>query len=62
MLVVVSDTAHRRDEARDGTALLPTDLTADQLAAAPVLVSLDTLVIEELSEGEDDAFAAALRS
>jgi hypothetical protein len=42
--------------------LLPADLTDDQPAAAPVLDSIDSLLIEELSEDEDDAFAAALES
>lgn len=43
-----------------GTSLLPRDLGERELAAAPVLVSLDALLIEELSEDEDDAFVAAL--
>jgi hypothetical protein len=60
--VVVSDAAHPTDEAPHGTALLPSDLTDDQLADAPVLASIDALVIEDLSEDEDDAFAAALGS
>jgi hypothetical protein len=42
--------------------LLPADLTDDQLDAAPVLDSIDSLLIEELTEDEDDAFAAALES
>jgi len=42
--------------------LLPADLTDDQLDAAPVLDSIDSLLIEELSEDEDDAFAAAVES
>jgi hypothetical protein len=42
--------------------LLPADLTRDQLDAAPVLDSIDCLLIEELTEAEDDAFAAALES
>jgi len=37
-------------------------LTSDQLDAAPVLESVDFLLIEELSQDEDDAFAAALES
>jgi hypothetical protein len=49
-------------EAPHGTSLLPADLTDDQLDAAPVLDSIDSLLIEELSEDEDDAFAAALES
>jgi len=40
--------------------LLPDDLTEEQLDAAPVLASIDTLLLEDLSEDEDDAFAAAL--
>jgi hypothetical protein len=42
------------------TSCCPSDLTDDQLAAAPVLTSIDMLLIEELSQDEDDAFAAAL--
>lgn len=59
----MSDAAHQRDEAPRGTAaLLPEDLTEQQLAAAPVLASTASLLIEELSDDEDDAFAAALDS
>jgi hypothetical protein len=61
-MVGVSDAADRRDESRHGTARLASDLTDEQLANAPVLASIDTLVIEELSEDEDEAFAAALES
>jgi len=43
-----------------GSSLLPRDMTDDQLAAASVLASIDTLLIDDLSEVEDDAFAAAL--
>lgn len=58
----MSDAAHRRDDSAYGTALLPSDLTEEQLAEAPVLLSVDTLLIEGLSEAEDDAFAIALDS
>lgn len=58
----MSDAAHDHDDVPHGTSLLPSDPTEDQLAAAPVLASIDTLLIEELSEDEDDAFAAALGS
>jgi len=58
----VSDAADHRDHAPHGTALLPGELTEDQLAAAPVLTSIDTLLIEELSVDEDEAFATALDS
>jgi hypothetical protein len=60
-MVSVSSADHHH-ESGHGTALLPSDLTDEQLAAAPVLVSIDTLVIEDLSEDEDEAFAAALDS
>jgi hypothetical protein len=61
-MVGVSDAADQPDQAPHGIALLPTDLTDDQLAAAPVLRSIDALLIEELSEDEDEAFATALDS
>lgn len=56
----MSDAAQHRDEPARGTALLPADLSAAQLAAAPVLTSIDALLIDGLSDDEDDAFAAAL--
>jgi hypothetical protein len=58
----VSDAVQHPGEATHGTSLLPGDLTDDQLAAAPVLASADALLIEDLSEDGDDAFAAALDS
>ena len=58
----MSDAVRPSREAPHGTSLLPADLTDDQLDAAPVLDSVDSLLIEELSEDEDDAFAAALES
>jgi hypothetical protein len=61
-MVGVSDAADRQHESPHGTALLPSDLTDEQLDAAPVLASIDALLIEELSEDEDEAFAAALDS
>lgn len=60
--MVVSDAVRASGEAPHGTSLLPADLTDDQLEAAPMLYSIDDLLIEELSEDEDDAFAAALES
>jgi hypothetical protein len=42
--------------------LLPRDLTAAQLEAAPVLASAGQLVIDELTDQEYDEFVAALRS
>jgi len=44
-----------------GLDLLPSDLTADDFAAAPVLESLDVLLVD-LTDDENDAFAAALAS
>lgn len=61
-MVGVSTAAGRHDERPQGTALLDSDLTQDQLAAAPILTSADVLVIQALSEDEDEAFAAALDS
>jgi hypothetical protein len=58
----MSDAVRPSGEVPRGTSLLPADLTDDQFKAAPVLTSLDSLLIEELSEDEDDAFAAALES
>ncbi|HEX3538832.1 MAG TPA: hypothetical protein VHT75_00185 [Acidimicrobiales bacterium] len=37
-------------------------LTENQVASAPVLVSIDAQLIEDLFDDEDDAFAAALES
>jgi hypothetical protein len=37
-------------------------LTAEQLAAAPALASADALLIDDLTDVEDDAFAAAIRA
>lgn len=61
-MVIVSTAAGRHDEDRQGTALLAADLTEDQLSAAPVLASVEALVIEPLADDEDEAFAAALAS
>lgn len=58
----VSNAAHHADEVPQGLALLPGDLTEEQLLAAPVMVSIDALLIEDLGEDEDEAFAAALSS
>ena len=54
--------AGRRHDSRHGAVLLPSDPIAVEFDAAAVLASLDTLLIEELSEDEDEAFAAALDS
>jgi hypothetical protein len=60
--VVVSDAVRPSGETPHGTSLLPADLTDDQLDGAPVLDSIDELLIDDLSEDEDEAFAAALES
>ena len=45
-----------------GVSVLPTDLTPAQLAAAPTLTDVDLLLIDDLTEAEYDAFAAAISS
>lgn len=56
----MSDAAHHGAGSARGTSLLPADLTPDQLASAPLNASLDSLLIDGLTDDEDDAFAAAL--
>lgn len=58
----MSDALHDDADRPHGTTLLPDDLTAEQLRSAPVLGSLDSLLIDELSEDEDEAFARAIES
>jgi hypothetical protein len=58
----VSNAAHHDHHGPHGADLLPRDLTDEELAAAPVLASLDALLIDELTDDEDDVFAAALSS
>ena len=58
----MSNAAADQRDVPHGSALLPRDLTADELAGAPVLPSADVLVIEDLTNDEDEAFASALRS
>ena len=57
----VSNAANDRHGVPHGTAQLPRDLTAEQLAAAPALASADALLIDDLTDVEDDDFAAAIR-
>lgn len=45
-----------------GTSLLSRDLTVEDLATAPVLASADALLIDDLTDQEDDAFFTALTS
>lgn len=52
----------RTSDGRGGISVLRTDLTPAQLAAAPTLADVDLLLIDGLTESEDDAFAAAIAS
>ena len=56
----MSDAARDPLDVPHGVSLLPRDLTSEELSAAPALASLDALLIDGLSDDEDDAFAAAL--
>lgn len=58
----MSDAAFDPRDLPHGTSLLPRDLTARELESAPVLASVDALLIDDLTDEEDDAFAAALAS
>jgi hypothetical protein len=58
----VSDAAKPGGESPHGTGLLPRDLSEAELAAAPVLASVDDLLIDDLTDDEDESFAAALSS
>jgi len=42
--------------------LLARDLTPAELSSTPVLGSVDTLLIDDLTDDEDDAFASAIGS
>jgi hypothetical protein len=57
----VSDAASHDDYPR-GSGLLPRDLSEAELAAAPVLATVDALLIDDLTAGEDEAFGTALSS
>lgn len=56
----MGDAARQSGGTAQGASLPTPDLTPIQLASAPVLTSLDALLIEGLTDDEDDAFAAAL--
>lgn len=58
----VSNAMQDHTDRSHGTTLLPRDLTSEQLRSAPVLGSLDSLLIDDLYEDEDDAFADAIDS
>ena len=57
----MSDAASHDDDPH-GSSLLPRDLSEAELATAPVLASVDALLIENLTAEEDEAFATALSS
>ncbi|MGH3848306.1 MAG: hypothetical protein ACRDRT_01110 [Pseudonocardiaceae bacterium] len=58
----MSNAATHDHEGPHGTSLLPPDLTEEEVAAAPILASLDALVIEDLTDDEYELFVAALSS
>ena len=58
----MSDAARQDDQVPHGTSLLARDLTTDELSDAPVLESLDDLLIAGLTDDEDEAFAAAVNT
>jgi hypothetical protein len=57
--VIVSEGSYPSEGAPPGSSL-PGDLTGAQLVAAPVLASVDALLIDDLSVEEADAFFAAI--
>lgn len=58
----MADVARVPDGDPSGVSRLPSDLTPAQLAGAPILPSVDLLLVDDLSDAEDDAFAAAVSS
>ena len=60
--IEMSNAANHDELVPHGTMLLARDLTPAELRSAPSLASIESLLIEDLSAGEDDAFAAALDS
>ena len=56
----MSDAARHRASVPGGTKSLRADLTEDEMASAPFLDSVDRLLVDDLADDEDDAFAAAL--
>jgi hypothetical protein len=56
-------TAHRfGDDGPHGTSLLPHDLTADELAAVPVIDDIADLVIDDLTDEEYEVYLDAITS
>ena len=60
--VEMSNAANHDEQVDHGTTLLARDLSPAELRSAPSLVSIESLLIEDLSVDEDEAFAAALRT
>lgn len=58
----MSDAAAHDQDGPHGTSLLPRDLTAEELDAAPVLGSLEDLEIADLTDDEYERFLDALSS
>lgn len=56
----MSDQAAQYEQRPHDSGLLPRDLTEVERRAAPILVSADTLLIDDLTVDEDESFAAAL--
>lgn len=52
----------QHEKASKGLSLLPRDLTPEEIANAPVLESLDDLLIEDLTDEEYQASLDALDS
>ncbi len=44
----------------NGTSHFPPDLTPDEIAAAPVVEGVESLLVEDLTDDEADAFFEAL--
>ena len=58
----MSNAAQNHHDWPTGTGSLPSDLTDDDLDAAPALASADVLLIDGLTDDEDNAFADALHA
>ena len=58
----MSDAAADGFHSEHGMTLLARDLTPAELSSTPVLGSVDTLLIDDLTDDEDDAFASAIGS
>lgn len=56
----MSNVARHPDSVPRGTKSLRADLTEGEMASAPFLDSVDLLLVDDLADDEDDAFAAAL--